>query len=643
MTRRTAFSLGGGLLAPFRTSLLPKILAAFLGILGVSALVTFVVETRLIRSELQAQSRRLLEDDLRILRSAFTGQQSELVTSLRNAGQRLSLRRLLAPPGTAELLGELGRLQRELGLDVLGVVDPRDGIVASVGTPLEAVPRSAAEGLAAGSSVRLVATADGRYAHTVSVPFGTLERRVALLGGRLFDDAAAYRLRARVGDDVLLLADGRLVGHTLSDTTGLDRLVATGPDSSGEARVVTVEGRDTFVRYAPLTAPGPWSVAGAAGLAVQDPVAGLDRSLTRARLLAVALMAGLTLLLGWVVFRRLARPLRDLAGTARRIAGGDLEAAFTTPTRDEIGVLADSLEEMRRGLRRHLRVIASQAAALRDSARRIVSAQDEARRRLAGDLHDGLQRRLVMLRIRMAQSRHSGGAAGQPPGALDDLTAEIDALITQLRETSQVLYPSILKDRGLEGALHSLASRSPVALEVTTRPRPLPRLNQSLEANAYFLVSEAVANALKHAEAERIAVDADLDRDRLRVRVVDDGRGLNVARLRSSGGLTHMRDRATAAGGRLRIASAPGEGTEVQATFPLPGSAPDALEVEEDGGHPPVEVEVLAEPQAGEDGADVLLDGPLGDGEGGGDTRVALSGGHLGQHLDLPRGQPRQS
>jgi signal transduction histidine kinase len=355
-----------------------------------------------------------------------------------------------------------------------------------------------------------------------------------------------------------------------------------------------------------------------------------------------ALLMGLTGLLAYGVSRLMTRPLQELTSTATRISAGDLEATFPADRQDEIGTLATALERMRRGLHTQVRVIREQAGALQEGARRIVGAQDAERRRLAQDLHDGIQQQLVLLRMQVGFAR---ARLKEDPEALDeladDLSQRIDQLLDELRATGQALFPAILRDRGLSGALFSLAARSGLPIEVRVDPDPLPRVDPAVETGAYFLISEAVTNALKHARAEGIEIDVRHRPDRLEITVRDDGAGFDTTRVTDRGGLVHMRDRVNALGGRLTVVPSLAEGTSIEAVLPLSDQRP--LEEEQHGGHPAVELDLLGEAELAEDGIGVLLHRPVGDRQLPGDGEVAASGGHQRQDLELPRREPRES
>lgn len=641
---------------PFGASLLPRIIALLLLVLTVSVGVTAALSTRLTRIELQEQARRLLRDDLGIAQRVFVEGQSELLQGLRNAAAALELEDLDDPARRNELTGRLDAVKDTLHLDLLHAIDPdgRSLVPLGPGLDLDGPPRLA--DLRRGVTSVIAPTVDGRYAQVSSVSVGSAEDRFVLVGGRMFDDGLAYDVRRFVGHDVFLVVDGELVGSTtterLSRPPEYGSAVVEGPPA-----LTTLDGVEAVVDYVPISGgDGP---AGALGIAVPDPVSALEQALMRTRALAILFLVVLGLILGTIAFRRLTRPILELAGTAQRIAQGDLDHPFEVDSRDEIGELAGSLERMRRSLRTQLDLISQQADALQASSKRIVTAQDEERRRLAGDLHDGVQQQLVMLRMRVGFAR---AALPSDPDQIEaitsDLADEIDRIITRLRDTSQDIFPSILRDRGLSGAIYSLAGRAPVTVRVRCEPDPLPRFDATAESHAYFLIAEAVSNALKHGQPSNVDVRVrlirrgrgplDLDRGRIQLRIVDDGGGFDAVAVREAGGLARLRDRVIALGGWLRVRSTPGSGTRVEAAFPLDGAGPlrsvvGPLEVEQDGSDPPVQVDGLGEAELAEDGVGVFLDRALGDDQFLRDGRVASAGRHEGEDLELSRRETGES
>ncbi len=213
-----------------------------------------------------------------------------------------------------------------------------------------------------------------------------------------------------------------------------------------------------------------------------------------------------------------------------------------------------------------LAVASAQARAdLQASRARIVRAGDEQRRRLERNLHDGAQQRLVAatLLLRVAQSRLDTDA-GAARKLLGDASRELDAGLEELRELARGLHPGTLTEHGLRGALTVLEERLPLPVAIDV---PEERLGAHLEATAYFIVSEALTNVVKHAGASRAAVTVARDEEALRLEISDDGRGgADAAR---GTGLLGLRDRAEAEGGTLVVISPPGRGTVVTARIPL--------------------------------------------------------------------------
>ena len=205
-------------------------------------------------------------------------------------------------------------------------------------------------------------------------------------------------------------------------------------------------------------------------------------------------------------------------------------------------------------------------AELRSSRARIVEAADNERRRLERDLHDGAQQRLVSLSLalRLLRSKVAGGNFEEAGQAVDDAAAELKLAIAELRELARGIHPAILTEAGLGPAITALAERSAVPATVVAVPER--RLAAEIEATAYFVVSEALANAAKYANATAAEVAASLDAAMLRVEVGDDGGG--GADTGRGTGLRGLQDRVAAVGGRLTIDSPLGGGTRVVAEIP---------------------------------------------------------------------------
>jgi len=193
---------------------------------------------------------------------------------------------------------------------------------------------------------------------------------------------------------------------------------------------------------------------------------------------------------------------------------------------------------------------------LRISRARLLEATDDERRRIARDLHDGLQTRLVILAMQ----------AGRPGAGEDDvagLSAGLQEAIVELRELVQGVVPATLTERGLYAAAEELTDRMPmpVAVEFDQAGGELPI---GVETAGYFVVSEAFSNAIKHSRAEEMRLSIGRLNGSLRIEIADDGVG--GARLGS--GLRGLADRVDALNGQLRIDSPPGGGTRVLVEVP---------------------------------------------------------------------------
>jgi PAS domain S-box-containing protein len=239
----------------------------------------------------------------------------------------------------------------------------------------------------------------------------------------------------------------------------------------------------------------------------------------------------------------------EFAGETR-----NYEARFAASGEDEFLMIVREITERKR---QHEELEASRA--------RIVAAGDEERRKLERNLHDGAQQRLVSLSLslRLAQGR----ITSDPDGANELLEAsreELAQALEELRELARGIHPAVLTDRGLEAALESLAARSPLPIEISGASCDLPA---QVEAAAYYVVSEALANVTKYAQASAVEVTVERMNGIAVVVVADDGVG--GADPLGGSGLRGLADRVAALSGKLDVQSPPGSGTRVRAEIPL--------------------------------------------------------------------------
>jgi len=216
------------------------------------------------------------------------------------------------------------------------------------------------------------------------------------------------------------------------------------------------------------------------------------------------------------------------------------------------------------------RDLVSKLDQLRASRLRILETADAERRRLERNLHDGAQQRLVALSLALRLARKQ--LDSDPDAARAALAAagdELSLALDELRELARGLHPAVLSDHGLRTAVHALATRAPLPVEIEDVPDG--RLPEPVEAGAYYLIAEALTNVTKYAEASVVRVRVEASDGRLVVEVTDDGVG--GADPAGGSGLRGLADRVEALGGSLEVVSPVGEGTTLRAEIPLAASS----------------------------------------------------------------------
>jgi signal transduction histidine kinase len=204
---------------------------------------------------------------------------------------------------------------------------------------------------------------------------------------------------------------------------------------------------------------------------------------------------------------------------------------------------------------------------LRASRQRLVAAQDQERRRLERDLHDGAQQQLVALAVK--QRLVEGLVRKDPEMAaqmLGDLQADTTEALENLRDLARGIYPPLLADKGLPAALEGHARK--VHLPVTVETDGLGRYPQEVEAAVYFCCLEALQNIAKYADASHVSVNLSTEAGQLNFEVIDDGKGFDPESKPQGSGLQGMADRLEALGGMLAVHSEPGTGTTVVGHVP---------------------------------------------------------------------------
>jgi signal transduction histidine kinase len=202
---------------------------------------------------------------------------------------------------------------------------------------------------------------------------------------------------------------------------------------------------------------------------------------------------------------------------------------------------------------------------LRASRQRLVTAQDEERRRLERNLHDGAQQHLVALKIKVGLAEAAAEPESKARPILAQLKQDADEALDNLRELARGIYPPLLASDGLQAALNSHIRR--LAVPVRLQVDAVPRQPREVEGAVYFCCLEALQNVVKSAEASAVDLHISTENSMLTFRVEDDGKGFDPATVTRGSGLQNMRDRLEALGGSLEVRSAPGQGTTVTGTL----------------------------------------------------------------------------
>ena len=238
------------------------------------------------------------------------------------------------------------------------------------------------------------------------------------------------------------------------------------------------------------------------------------------------------------------------------------------PTKEK---LIDDLAAQAGLVLRNVRLTEQLRARLTDlqaAQKRLVTAQDEERRKLERNIHDGAQQQLVALQVRQ---RLAEQLVDRDPDKVKDMLAQLQVdtgvALDDLRDLARGIYPPLLADRGLAAALEAQARKSsvPVAVEAAG----IERLPQEVEAAVYFSVLEALQNTAKYAEASGARVVLAREGRSLRFEVTDDGRGFDPDANGHGSGLQGIADRLGALEGTMEVESAPGAGTSIRGTVPL--------------------------------------------------------------------------
>jgi signal transduction histidine kinase len=243
---------------------------------------------------------------------------------------------------------------------------------------------------------------------------------------------------------------------------------------------------------------------------------------------------------------------------------GNLETTDRAPTAKQ--------KQRLRCLAEIVRALASENAELvqelRRARERILTASERERRRIERDLHDGAQQSLVAVQFKLIALARQQVDDENLVAKLDEIAADAEAALGELRALAHGIYPAVLVDRGVPDALRSFAATAPISVRVGATN--VGRLGAPVEAALYFCAVEAIHNAAKHAgPSANVEVSLTEQPDTVEFQIDDDGRGFDTTAATEGSGLVNMVDRIGALGGTLEVASTPGQGTTIVASVPV--------------------------------------------------------------------------
>lgn len=396
---------------------------------------------------------------------------------------------------------------------------------------------------------------------------------------------------ARAGRTIRCAAQfGRQVKKKGADA-GRCRTCHDGTDETGG----DVDASEVYA-FAPL-ASAPWGVLVRQGTIEALPFeAGVPWVLLGAMLYATMVVA-----FSWGAARSVTQPVSVLTGEAERISAGDLSRAIPDLGEDEIGRLGQALEKMRASLRDLILRVANQNAMLEekvqartralaeandklrerealraDLLRKVITAQEDERKRLARELHDETSQSLAALAMGIDAASEAIKSGGQP--RLDEVKVIAKRTLEDVHRLIFDLRPSVLDDLGLLSAIEWYAERALRKKGVSVRcecEEGANHISPEMETALFRICQEALSNVARHAQASAVLVELGLEGSDLRVSIEDDGRGFDLAAPiseedRKHWGLMGIRERAEILGGTAKIESAVGKGTRVEVRIPLP-------------------------------------------------------------------------
>jgi signal transduction histidine kinase len=370
-------------------------------------------------------------------------------------------------------------------------------------------------------------------------------------------------------------ASGQVLAHTFGETGFPSRLL---DESLVNAQPGNLHGPIRHWRYASeqetvheFIAPILAEEAGVVRLGLTERrLQGIINAVTQQMLLTTLAVAVVGILAAMLLTWLLTRPILDLVETTQQVGRGNLQVRAPHWADDEIGTLADAFNEMVVDLGASQQAVREKEQARDLLLKKLITAQEEERKRIARELHDGVGQMLTSLLVGLRTAQRTTDGERH----LEEMCTTTGETLEQVRLLSRELRPSLLDDLGLAAALERHVTefgRSHPEIAVDLHCDLPGRLPGTVETALYRIVQEAMTNAARHGGATSIAVLVSRRQSAVQAIVEDDGAGFEVAEVRrrqSSVGIFGMSERAELLGGRLDIESGP-DGTTVYAEIPL--------------------------------------------------------------------------
>jgi len=392
------------------------------------------------------------------------------------------------------------------------------------------------------------------------------------------DTFALYQLvsgTVRANRDVryafIVRSDGDILAHTFDEGVPRD-LLRLNCDTSKGISLMKVSTEEGIIRdvAAPIVSGSGFVKIGMTQRLLDEGVA----SSTRALASNVLITSAIALLLCYVITLLFIRPVLDLRRATQALGDGDFRSRARVWWNDEIGYLAMAFNEMAAKLQKSCADVRRKEKAKTKLLGKLMSVQEEERRRIARELHDETSQSLASVNVALGTI----GRGDDTKRRTEELRAAISQALDRIRNLAFELRPGLLDDLGLAAAVdryvEDFRERYGLAVGFQTIGMDGQRLRPEVETAVYRIVQEALVNTAKHAHADHVSVIMELNHGSLRVLVEDDGRGFDSDRTSTDGtgrtlGVFGMQERAGLIGGTLKIESAPGEGTTIALDVPL--------------------------------------------------------------------------